>query len=331
MACLRPQPAVRLDNGDVKFVNRGAVHYEMELPCKQCIGCRADRARDWTVRGSNELVMHHGDALFVTATYDPELPGFPAYGSLFYEHVQTFHKSVRNHFRSEIKAGTVDYRYMVAGEYGDKPFDIDFGSARSYVPCADRSTGVRGAPHWHMICYDLKLPDLVFYSKSGSGHRQYSSKILDSFWPHGRILCSYVTPETIAYTAGYHVKKITGRDAADHYRKADVYTGEIVHVEPEMFRVSLRPAIGKSFLDKFGTSDVFNQGSSLLNGRLVPIPKYYLDIWDRVDAIAREEHAIDKLHFAQAHEADSTPERLAVREECAIARGRDAKQRRGNF
>lgn len=333
MTCFKPMPAVRMDDGSVKFVERGAVHYSMELPCQQCIGCRLDRGRDWTIRGSNELVMHGGQALFVTATYDPNLPEFPAYGSLFYPHVQMFHRRLRRYFQEEIRAGKMDYRYMVSGEYGEKPMDLRIGErfARSYVAASERSEGVRGAPHFHMICFGLSLPDAVYYSKTQSGFAQYSSEILSSFWPHGRVLFCDVTPETIAYVAGYHVKKVVGRDAQDFYRKADVYTGEIVNVQPEMFRVSLKPAIGRTFLDRFGKSDVFAGGYAVLNGRKLPVPKYYLKVWDDLDAVAREEYSIDRLRFAQAHDGDSTPERLGVREVCAIARGKDAKQRRGSF
>lgn len=68
MACYRPVPAVRLENGDVKFISRSLVDCrDMLLPCGQCIGCRLEYSREWAIRCLDEAAMFRQNC-FVTLT-----------------------------------------------------------------------------------------------------------------------------------------------------------------------------------------------------------------------------------------------------------------------
>lgn len=72
MACYHPAKAVRLQNGDVKFVSQSVVDGNLlTLPCGQCVGCRLEYSRQWAIRILDEAQMHV-DNSFITLTLNPE-------------------------------------------------------------------------------------------------------------------------------------------------------------------------------------------------------------------------------------------------------------------
>ena len=82
----------------------------IEVPCRQCLGCRIDHAAQWSLRLYHELQFHNGEGLFITLTYDEDK--IPKDHGLHHEHVQRFVKEVRRKFKGK------KIVYFVCGEYG---------------------------------------------------------------------------------------------------------------------------------------------------------------------------------------------------------------------
>lgn len=109
MPCYVPLHAWKRKTGEgVSFTpGRGAI--PVQLACNQCIGCRIERARQWTTRIIHETASH-GAAQFVTLTYRPE--NLPANGSLVKAHPSAFFKRLRSRLATKL-------RYYCCGEYGE--------------------------------------------------------------------------------------------------------------------------------------------------------------------------------------------------------------------
>lgn len=95
MKCLCPLP-MRNRVGDV-----------VRVPCGQCIACRLNYGKLWSIRMMEEL-KHHDKACFATLTYDDEHVGDY---NLVKSDLQKFWKRLR-------KERSV--RYFACGEYGDR-------------------------------------------------------------------------------------------------------------------------------------------------------------------------------------------------------------------
>lgn len=88
---------------------------------------------------------------------------------------------------------------------------------------------------------------------------------------------SPVTQASAAYVAGYVQKKVRLADAPDTWSRVNPLTGEIIQIQPCFARMSLRPAIGKRWIEKFW-QDVYPSDEVIIQGRKYPPPRYY-DKW----------------------------------------------------
>ena len=165
-----------------KYSERGR---GISLPCGRCVGCRLERARQWSVRIMHEAELHE-NSCFVTLTYRD----VPADGSLSKKHCQDFMKRLRE------RIAPVKVRYFLCGEYGEK-------FAR---------------PHYHMILFGYDFPDKVKLKNDGE-HALFRSDELDSCWQHGFCSIGKVTFDSACYCANYAQKKVVGKKAAEHYGK----------------------------------------------------------------------------------------------------------------
>lgn len=314
MACFHPLDAWQLEDGRVVFVERGNVLRSLQLPCGQCIGCRQERARQWAVRCVHEASLHR-DNVFVTLTYsDKEIRS----ESLVYRDFQLFMKRLRKYNVRRLRAEGValpkkasrHLPFYMAGEYGEE-------FAR---------------PHFHAILFGVFFPDRVYLKKAPSGERLYRSLVLERLWPHGFSSIGDVTMQSCAYVARYVVKKVTGRNAAEHYGEVcDPVTGEISPKVPEFSRMSLRPAIGAKWFERYG-AEVFPRDAVVLEGRQMPPPAYYdkllatlvFDVvewrWVPLFEVAMASVEFSRFVKAAEREYDNTRERLAVREVVQKAR-----------
>lgn len=287
MACFHPMPAVRLSDGSVKFISRNkrGVVGDLELPCGQCIGCRLERSRQWAMRCMHEASLHDSN-LFVTLTYADE--HLPPGGSLRYRDFQLFMKRLRKRF------GNVSF--YVGGEYGE----------------------TTRRPHFHVCLFNLALPDAKFLCRSEDGSKVYGSELLDQIWGLGGTSFGSVTFKSAAYVARYCVQKVTGQAADLHYRVVDS-DGEVHQLVPEFNRMSLNPAVGKRWLEKFH-AEVYPRDYVIVNGTKVRPPKFY-DRW--FEAKDEKEFLFiksDREQLTYSLRSDNTPDRLLVKETIAHAR-----------
>lgn len=277
-------------NGKRKIVfnqKDGYIDLPVTMPCGNCIGCRLERSRQWSVRLMHEASFHELSC-FLTLTYSEE--NLPPDNSLVKAHFQNFMKRLRKSHGSKI-------RFFHCGEYGDQT----------------------GRPHYHAIIFGLDFADKKFYKNNAQGHKMYKSETLEKLW--GKGLCSIgpVTPETAAYVARYVMKKVTGDAAKSHYESVNLNTGEIYKRQPEYITMSNRPGIGYDWFVKYG-KETFHSDSVVVNGNESLPPKYYLRKLAENDEDKAKRIKIRREIRAKKHSFDSTPERLSTRHTCRLAK-----------
>lgn len=217
---------------------------------------------------------------FLTLTYDDA--HLPEDRSLRYSDFQKFMRALRKHAKDR------KIRFYMSGEYG----------------------GETGRPHYHAIVFNWDFPDKLYFKKSRE-FRIYTSKLLSELWPHGNHWIGSVTFESAAYVARYCLEKITGDLAEQHYQGRT----------PEFNKSSNRPGIGAPWLSRFMT-DVYPNGMVVVNGKLAKAPRYYDKLFKR-GATLQEKDDLEYKRFEMSqitHPEDNTDERLAVREQVALAR-----------
>ncbi|QXP08644.1 MAG: replication initiator protein [Arizlama microvirus] len=290
MPCFHPVKAFSLVSGGISFVERGDIKGDVKVPCNRCIGCRIDRARDWSLRIGHESKLHQHN-WFVTITYDDQ--NMPIPPSLNYSDFQNLCKALRK------KHGS--FRFFMCGEYGDET----------------------RRPHFHAITFGLQILDL---KRWGGPDKMptFRSASLEASWGKGMIVIGAVTPQSANYVARYSLKKITGDLAGAHYRWVDPKTGEEHQLEPEFCHMSTKPGIGAAWYDRFHT-DFHVHDFAIQDGHKLPIPRYYDKRASRhgyqVDELkqAREIKSRPKAW-------NNTPERLQTRETVAKARANLSKR-----
>lgn len=297
MTCYRPVDAFRpLDGGAISFREIKNAR-EIKIKCGQCIGCRLERQEMWAVRCYAESKMHPVSS-FVTLTYDDD--HYPMHGSLNYRHFQLFMYRLRKKF------GPV--RFFMCGEYGEQ---------------LER-------PHYHALLFGLDFADKYVANSIRSTSVVYRSPTLERMWNHGFSSIGDVTFASARYCAAYTTKKVTGKMADDHYTRVDTRTGELVRVEPEFSRMSLKPGIGASWLEMYW-KDLYSRGydAVIINGRKTRIPRYFDKRMDTIRPLLMDEVEFDRALRGESHAEDRTRERLAVREAVEVARMSFDKQRKG--
>lgn len=283
MPCYHPIDAWKpADGGRLVFseiAERGNAR-PLQIPCGRCVGCRLERSRQWAVRCLHEASLFDSNQ-FLTLTYDND--HLPDGGSLQYKDFQLFAKRVR------YKLGP--FRFYMCGEYGETTW----------------------RPHYHACMFGLSLPD-----KKPLTEELYESKTIESLWGLGRVVVGNVTFESAAYVARYVMKKITGDAAETHYRRVNTETGEVWQLEPEFNKMSLRPAIGREWYNKY-SSDVRNHDTVVVRGQKCKPPRYYDKILADGDPDAAAYLKFERELKAAATLEHATPARLAVREKVTKA------------
>lgn len=186
-------------------------------------------------------------------------------------------------------------RYFVAGEYG----------------------AVNARPHWHAALFGIEFADLAKLRKSPAGFQLWSSAVLSDAWGLGFCSLGRVTFDSAAYIAGYILNKRTG-DESTKYDRVHPHTGEVYQVKPEFSRCSLRPAIGKLWFERYA-SDCLPRDYCVVEGRKVPVPRYYAQLFKKRDAFAFDDLVETRLAYSALSASERTPERLATREKVAQA------------
>ena len=267
------------------FAPSGGLGTPLAINCGQCIGCRLERARQWSIRCIHEASLHESSS-FITLTYDDDR--LPEYGFLRRVDLQLFLKRLR---KSLVPRRV---RFFACGEYGDRTF----------------------RPHYHVLLFGWDfISDRTRYKGEGDS-TLYTSESLSSLWGHGQCLIGAVTLQSAGYVARYSMKKITGPLAETHYSFVDRRTGELLRRPPEFIQMSLKPGIGKGWLDQF-KSDVYPDDFVVHKGKELRVPKFYDKQIPEAELAVYKDRRKKRL---LKHRSNNTPARLAVREEVKRAK-----------
>lgn len=290
MPCYHPLSAYQCTDGSIVFYEskRHDTVKSLSLPCGQCIGCRLERSRQWAIRCMHEAQMHEQNC-FITLTYDDA--HLPSDRSLHYRDFQLFIKRLRKRYPGR------RIRYYMAGEYGEN----------------------FGRPHWHACIFGLDFDDKKLWKRTSANSLLYRSKNLELLWPFGYSSIGDVTFESAAYVARYIMKKVTGKNAFEHYQEIDPDTGEITNRTPEFTKMSLKPGIGYEWYKQY-TSDVYPHDYVVVRGKKVKPPKFYDKKYKIDNPYEFDELLYIREKSAKLNYEDNTLERLAVKEQVAKAK-----------
>lgn len=300
MQCFHLLTGYRRPDGSGRLVferptgHSGAV---IKVPCRQCIGCRVNKEIEWSIRMMHEVTQHQHNQ-FVTLTYNDE--NIPWDNSLDHSHIQKFMRALRKKTRQKL-------RFFVSGEYTPDPH--------------------KSRPHYHLVIFGLDLTDLE-PTGAKNGNTYYHSQLIADTWGRGFVtIGESVTRSTCVYVAGYLLKD-TAKQWEWDWAWPHVMTGEIVKRKPPYCKMSNRPGIGKAWYDKF-TSDVFPDDFIVMDGKKFATPGYYRtqlqktnpELFDELRA-KREQKLLSRNY-----RLDNTPQRIAVKEKCALAKVGDKTDR----
>lgn len=189
MHCIRPIKVSQTFDGTLAYKSKSAIPglIGWALPCRKCLPCRLNLAREKAIRAYHESKMHPNN-IFLTMTYDDEHLESPR---LIYEHWQTFIKDLRDRvgYVPEDRIST-----MVTGEYGEK----------------------NKRPHWHALLFNYAPTDPKYKYTSDSGFKVFTSEILSSIWERGAVEYGDVTMDSASYVCRYAAKKLVHGPDQDH-------------------------------------------------------------------------------------------------------------------
>ncbi len=313
MACFKPLKGYKDPiSGGLTFNKKGTAQ-TLEVACGQCLGCRVDHRIMWAIRIIHESYVHldnHGNS-WATLTYrEPwdctdeqykKKQHIPADYSLRPSDVSKFIRALRKE-NSDHKI-----RYFYCGEYGEE----------------------NERPHYHICLFNHSFNDQQLF-KDEEGLYTYTSPSLEKLWPYGFSTVAELNFETASYTAGYALKKITGKRAGDHYLRCDEH-GEAYWLLPEYIRMSTgrnKPCgLGADFYAQF-KSDMFPSDETPVpgHGTVHLVPRYYENILEKDDPYTFELVKQLRKNFYEAHRADFTPER--IHDKYVIARAKQNQVKR---
>jgi len=240
------------------------IYKSIDIPCQKCIGCRLDYSRQWANRCVLEAKQWEHNA-FLTLTYDDEhIPHSTRIDKETGEvlPVQTLKPSDLTKFLKDLR------RYY---EYHFNHTNIRFYACGEYGTTTQR-------PHFHVIAFNLPIPDKKFLCTTNAGSKIYLSEIISKIWNKGIISVGEVTWDSCAYTARYVMKKIKGKEAKEIY--ADL------GLEPEFTRMSRNPGIARDYYEEH-KSDIYEYDEIIIpkKDKVVTIKpaKYYDKLFDIED------------------------------------------------
>lgn len=231
----------------------------------------------------------HDQNCFLTLTYDEE--HLPKDYSLDTMAIPKFIRALR-------KRG-VKCRYFACGEYGE----------------------TKRRPHYHIILFGYDFPDKTLF-KEKNGTKLYRSNLLEQIWDQGYSTIGAVTFESAAYVARYVVKKHKkdSRDESEinlYNSVIDKETGEIFPIEPEFCRMSRRPGIGKTWLEKYGKDT--DKDFITINGKIMSLPKYYDMLLEQKNPEDMLKRKARRVRAAEAKADDNTLDRRLAKEKVKTA------------
>lgn len=196
----------------------------------------------------------HNVSVMITVTYDDK--HLPEGGTLVKKDFQDFTRRLIYHHP--------EIRYAGCGEYGAN---------------TER-------PHFHLTIFGYSFPDKVLAGKR-AGKEYYHSAELQKLWGKGEFQCQEVTefsPATAEYICKHNTSRVKGTMAHEHYQGR----------QPEFYLTSRSPAMGATFVKKFGETDIYSQDNCRTPNKkgFCRPPPYYDKLWtdmhpDEMDAIRK--------------------------------------------
>lgn len=117
---------------------------------------------------------------------------------------------------------------------------------------------INSRPHYHLLLWGPTRKDAD----------------LQAAWARGHVSFADVTPERIAYTAGYVAKKVGPRELRREH--VDPVTGEWWKTQPPFLQMSRRPGIGGDARTNFPDSW---RSHAVYKSRPVPVPRFLHLAW----------------------------------------------------
>lgn len=202
-------------------IKKAYVDMPLQLPCGKCLSCKADQSLMWSIRAYHESLDHDHNC-FITLTYSDD--HLPSDGAIDKRTLQLFFKRLRK------AIAPTKLRYIACGEYGD----------------------LTRRPHYHALLFGVDFLDV---RRVMVGDTTYTHPVLHDTWGLGNVLIGSMTMESICYTCGYVLKKMSDEDTFN--------------------LMSRRPGIGKAWLDRYH-DDLVRTGKVVIEGREYAIPPRYL-------------------------------------------------------
>lgn len=249
--CYHPIPAAQYDPGGPVALHPPYGEAHLDLPCGACLGCRTARAADWAKRAMDEAKSHEHNC-FITLTYDQD--HLPNDGRLIPEDLQKFFKRLRRavHRGADgiVSNPSASVRYLCCGEYGE----------------------LTARPHYHALLFNVSFTDQITVGKHLT-----ESPALGKLWLYGKHKIGTLTGASANYVAQYTLKS-----AGKIYATPD---GEVL--PKPFFRMSLKPAIGKTHLLKYKND--YLHGYVIVEGKKARIPRAYLRFIQQTDPALYEQ------------------------------------------
>ena len=220
----------------------------LAIPCRKCLGCRSDYAKQWSLRCALEDYESVGDSYFVTLTYSESNLPLCISDSVSADdsdqldsYLPTLQKRDLQLFFKRLRKSGRSFRYFACGEYGSRT----------------------SRPHYHSILFNLGLLDLKLYSNK-NGFQYYTCAELDKVWQMGNVIVTRYEYGTGAYVAKYVQKQFMCDWSDDDPRQRP------------FLLMSRNPGIGRTYLDSHPDS-VLHDSVTFLKGDSVCYsrpPKY---------------------------------------------------------
>lgn len=201
--------------------------------------------------------------------------------SLLYRDFQLFMKRLRRTGRKP--------RFYMCGEYGEK----------------------YQRPHFHACLFNTDFQDKKHLRGKGE-LQEFTSAELEKLWGKGGCVLGQVTFESAAYVARYMI--------VDTQRFHIDEDGVFTELTREFNHMSLRPAVGREWLERFGASDVAVDGNVVVRGHKAKAPRYYDQWLERRDPVDFERIVDERRAVALAQPArERSSRRLKTKETVARA------------
>lgn len=178
------------DKTGAPFASRHPRDWMRGVPfrCGKCLACRVASRREWTTRLILEM-LSNPCGCFVTLSYSEDYVPLTEsrHRTLSLLDLQLFFKRLRRNLES-IKKRPVKFRYFAVGEYGAR---------------------FTQRPHYHIIFFGVSDMDPAFRQAVYAAWSEPSTKGNRGKSPiYGNVTFDPLNAKTVAYVAGYSMKKL---------------------------------------------------------------------------------------------------------------------------